>query len=255
MESRSSRLSETPTPRANRFTPPGVLLLGLVFYIFVWRSAEVPKPNLVEGPGSENAERFSAARAHSTLVHLLGDQSPHPIGSEANRAVKRRVIETLEDAGAEVREQHALACVPNTAHCGFVENVIGTLAGDQTSTIVLMAHYDSTTNSPGAGDDGAGVATILEVLRLLVEEARAQGRSYRNTIQAVITDGEEEGLFGAEAFFGEHPDARNTEVLINVEGSGTAGPSNLLRSSPGSGSLVALYRETATRADGELDCH
>ena len=33
-----------------------------------------------------------------------------------------------------------------------------------------MAHYDSVDFAPGAGDDGAGVATLLEIARALHDE-------------------------------------------------------------------------------------
>jgi hypothetical protein len=238
-----------PTPRS--ILPSALVLAltltlaGLLFVLTAWR-ASAPPPNLVM-PDQESVAkaRFSAAKAQETLSYLLRDRVPHPMGSDANRRVKDRVIEKLRETGVAVEVQHALGCSEGAPHCGFVENVIGTLPGDTDDTIVLMAHYDSTTNSPGAGDDGAGVAAVIETVRLLAAEARRRGNPYRNSIQAVITDGEEEGLFGAEAFFAEYPGASNTRTLINIEGSGSAGPSNLLRSSPGSGDLVTLYRQTA----------
>ncbi len=245
--------TDTGDPHHRGGPPPDarVLIVALtlvvaVFLATAWR-ASTPPPNMATDTMTVDGERFSAARAQQTLSYLLSDQVPHTMGTEANRRVKARVIQKLGEAGVEVSEQVGLGCAQGSPHCGFVENVIGTLPGTTDDTIVLMAHYDSTTNSPGAGDDGAGVAAIIETVRLLAAEAQRRGAPYRNTIRAVITDGEEDGLFGAEAFFAEHPDADATGVLINVEGSGSAGPSNLLRSSPGSGSLVTLYRQTASQ--------
>ncbi len=231
-------------PRLGSYVLPLSLFFAALAALLTWTAAEVPEP-VDRGRTGTDSDRFSALEARDTLAYLLGDQKPHPMGSAANRAVKRRVIEKLDEAGTQVAEQRAMVCIRNVAHCGFVENVIGVLPGESPASIVLMAHYDSTTDAPGAGDDGAGVATIIEVMRALAREQRTLGRRFRNTVQAVITDGEEEGLFGAEAFFGQHPAREQVAVVINIEGSGTAGPSNLLRSSPGSGDLVKLYREAA----------
>jgi len=55
---------------------------------------------------------------------------------------------------------------------GNVQNVVGKLPGTATTRSVLrVAHYDSHEQGPGAADDGAGVAAILEAVRAL----KAQG--------------------------------------------------------------------------------
>jgi hypothetical protein len=106
---------------------------------------------------------------------------------------------------------------------------------------VLMAHYDSVPHSPGAGDDGSGVATLLESARVLVREPIA-----RNRILLLFTDAEEMGLLGAEGFFADHPLVSDIRAVINLEGSGSNGPSLLLRSSVHAGHLLAAVRDTAT---------
>ena len=52
-----------------------------------------------------------------------------------------------------------------------------------------MAHYDSVEMAPGAGDDGAAVAAILETTRALVLDA-----PFKNSVMLIFTDGEEAGL-------------------------------------------------------------
>ncbi|MFQ5492041.1 MAG: M28 family peptidase, partial [Phycisphaerae bacterium] len=47
-------------------------------------------------------------------------------------------------------------------------------------------HYDSQQLAPGAGDDGAGVAAILEAVRAVGEAG-----DLRNDLYVIITDGEE----------------------------------------------------------------
>ena len=96
--------------------------------------------------------------------------------------------------------------------------MLATIPGRTADTIVLMAHYDSVPNAPGAGDDGAAVAALLEVARIV-----KSGAPYRNTILLAFTDAEETGLLGAEAFFAESPAAKRAKAVINLEGSDPRG--------------------------------
>ncbi|BAY73691.1 peptidase M28 [Nostoc linckia NIES-25] len=60
--------------------------------------------------------------------------------------------------------------------------------------ILVGAHYDTVTSSPGADDNASGVAVMLEVARLL---------GYRptpRTLQLAFFDREEAGLLGSQAF-------------------------------------------------------
>ena len=189
-------------------------------------------------------ERFSGTRAADTLAFLLGDQTPHPVGSAANRAVRDRLIETLKGLGLTPEVQRTVGCSARWPICANVENVVAEIPGRTSDALVLMAHYDSVPHSPGAADDGSGVVTLLESARALVREPPRQQR-----IILVFTDAEEMGLLGAEAFFGEHRWAADVRAVINVEGSGSGGPSLLLRSSNPGGHLLEAYRQTASAAN------
>lgn len=48
------------------------------------------------------------------------------------------------------------------------KNIIATKIGDRIAqeTVIIGAHYDSVTGSPGANDNGSGVATLLELARM-----------------------------------------------------------------------------------------
>jgi hypothetical protein len=212
-----------------------LLLLAVVFGISALGFSS-PEPLGAGAP----PDQFSSARARTELVHLLGDEAPHPIGSAANHLVKARLIERLTELGFAPQVQHAIGCSAKHPVCGRVENVLARIDGQQPTGILLMAHYDSVAYAPGAGDDGAGVATLLETARAL-----RTGPIPRNSILFVFTDGEESGLLGAEAFFSQHPWAADVAVAINIEGSGSTGPSLLLRTGPDSGLVVDAFRAVA----------
>lgn len=77
-------------------------------------------------------------------------------------------------------------------------NVIGEWPGtDLADEIVLIgAHLDTTHGSPGATDNSAGVAAMIEVLRIL----RDAGLEPRRTIRIALWGGEEQGLLGSREY-------------------------------------------------------
>ena len=224
---------------ASKFAAAGLgICLALLFVVgyFSLLSSDPPQPLGFDAP----SDSYSAARARAELVRLLGDESPHPIGSVANDLVKSRLIERLRELGFDPQVQDAIGCSTRWSTCGRVQNVLARIDGDKTAAIALMAHYDSVPFAPGAGDDGAGVATLLEIARVLTTQPRPH-----NTIVFVFTDGEEAGLLGAEAFFGQHPWAHDVAAVINLEGSGSSGASQLLRTAPDSGAILDAFRAVA----------
>lgn len=70
-------------------------------------------------------------------------------------------------------------------------NLIATKPGRETDAIVVVAHHDTVWNSPGADDNGAGLAILLEVARLLESEPM------KRTVILAAPDFEEIGLIGS----------------------------------------------------------
>ncbi|WAS93415.1 M28 family peptidase [Nannocystis punicea] len=201
----------------------GVAVLALV------RSGP-PAPAGLDAP----ADRFSAARAQAELAELLGDQRPHPVGSAANEAVRARLVARLRALGLEPEEQRAFAC-SEAGNCAPVTNVIAWLPGQVPGpALAITSHYDSVAAGPGAADDGHGVASTLELLRILLPLPR------RPPLVAVFTDGEEAGLLGMRAF-AEHPRAREIGVALNLEARGTTGAARMFETSDGNSALIAAY--------------
>lgn len=212
-----------------------LLLLAVVFLLSMWNSRS-PHPVGPDAP----PDVFSAARARADLIRLLGDEAPHPIGSPANDLVRARLVERLVELGLTPEVQDTIACSAQWPICGHVRNVLARIDGTQPTSVALMAHYDSRGYAPGAGDDGAGVATLLEIARILHGAPQSL-----NTVLFVFTDGEEPGLLGAEAFFAGHPWAHDVAAVINLEGSGSSGPALALRSGPRSGAIMNAFRSVA----------
>jgi Peptidase family M28 len=89
------------------------------------------------------------------------------------------------------------------------------------SAVALVCHYDSVPTGPGASDDGAAVAAVLETAR-----ARKAGPALRNDVMLLLTDGEEVpgALPGAEAFAKDCPWMKDIGCVLNFDARGVSGP-------------------------------
>ncbi len=210
------------------------LPLLLILALAVWR-AQGPEPKPASAAG------FSAVRAMDVLRELLAENVPHPMGTPANARVRDRIVARLRAMQYDVEIQRRFACNAS-ASCGMVENILARQPGARREDVVLLAaHYDSVGAGPGASDDGMGVATLLESARLL------RGERFRNPVALLITDGEEAGLLGAEAFVADEKLASEVAAVINVEMRGTHGTSNLFETSPGNRWLIRHLAKTLER--------
>ena len=215
-----------------------LLLFATVFGVALLRYAP-PAVRPAEAP----VEAFSGARAREVLREISASGASRALGTEENARARKFLKEALDRAGFTTEIQSTVSCSRQGA-CAPVSNVIATRAGREpaASAVLLMAHYDSVPCGPGASDDGMGTATV-------VEAARALGASapLRRTVVVVLTDGEETGLLGAEAFVRQHPLARTIRGAVNVDARGTSGPSAMFETSAGNAWLVDQFARHTDR--------
>ncbi|MGH7176565.1 MAG: M28 family peptidase, partial [Tepidisphaeraceae bacterium] len=193
-------------------------------------------------PGESDNSPFSLARAIEHVKFIAS--APHPLGSEHHRAVREYLVAQFSALGLEVQVQESR--VKNRLLHGLpirIANVIARVRGRAglTGAVLLAAHYDSTpvSASCGAGDDGAAVAALLEVARVL-----SLDRPECDVI-FLMTDGEELGMLGATAFVTEHPWVVDVGVVLNFEARGTSGASIMFETSPGNASLISEFASSA----------
>jgi hypothetical protein len=93
------------------------------------------------------------------------------------------------------------------------KNLILTLPGETQpdEIVILSAHLDSTSEqptvlAPGAEDNGSGSATLIEAARLF------RTVRFERTIQIIWFTGEEQGLFGSQAF----AESANSDQIVGV---------------------------------------
>jgi hypothetical protein len=187
------------------------------------------------------ADQFSAVRADQSLARILGPERPHPTASAENAAVRARVLAEFATLGTLTRILTAFTCNPQIdpqeIPCRTTNDVIAELAPGSGKAVLLMAHLDSVPAGPGASDDGANVASIVEIARALKSAPEPAG----HPVLALITDGEEAGLSGSKAFTDDAALRGSVGVVINLEAGGSRGPSLLYQVNDASGPLLGLY--------------
>lgn len=198
-------------------------------------------------PVDSDPTLFSAERAREHVVAMAS--KPHPMGTPANKEVRDYVLSALSALGleGETTASHVRRPTPNFGclyYGAYVENVMAVIEGSRPElpAILLMSHYDSVHNAPGAADNASGSAVLLEVARALKAGPQAE-----RSVVLLFTDGEEAGLFGARAFF-ENPDVKDRFALvINTEARGSSGPAYMFETSANNQALIDLYRSVAER--------
>lgn len=211
-------------------------LFIVLLAVLAIQELRAPEPKAATAPASE----FSAERA---MVYVRAIASvPHPLGSDANKTVRNYLLAELSSLGlnSQVFGGTGTAHFGSSVVIAHTRDILGRLPGSANSgAIMLVAHYDSVSTAPGAADDGAAVAAILEAVRAL----RA-GPGLKNDLIVLFTEGEESGLLGADAFAASHPWMQDVALLLNFEARGNRGPSMLFETSPGNATLIEVAAHT-----------
>jgi len=123
-------------------------------------------------------------------IQIIQEFGPHPTGSDEIEQLKEYLYDQFIDYGLIVELQHWKYKLKS----GFnIEaSIPGMGSGD--GIVIICAHYDSVSISPGADDDGSGVASILTMAEIM------SSYEYNSTIKFVLFSGEEQGLYGSHEY-------------------------------------------------------
>jgi len=114
-----------------------------------------------------------------------------PYNQIVHRLDEGQEVELEVDVAARFHDED-----PNSYNT--IAEIPGTDKRDQ--VVMLGAHLDSWHGGTGATDNGAGVAVVMEAVRIL----KALGVKPRRTIRVALWTGEEQGLLGSVAYVKEH---------------------------------------------------
>jgi carboxypeptidase Q len=212
--------------------------------------------------GPAEAGRRGAVAALVRSLGTLSARLPHtgatnfgesgtPIPAAALAAEDADLLHRLLASRAPVRVKLTLTC--RTLEDVESANVLAEIRGrERPDEVVLIgAHLDSWDLGTGAIDDGAGVAMVMETLRLL----KTLGLTPRRTVRGVLFMNEENGLHGARAYAATHAAELPLHVAAMESDSGAGAPSGLsARVGPGGLDRVkelALLTQAVSATDVE----
>lgn len=178
---------------------------------------------------------FSAERA---ILHAGPiSQEPHMTGTPEIYKVRDYILGELAEIGLEAELQRTLEQNPlRNDEVALAENILGRIPGTKPSgAIVFIGHYDSPPHSPGAGDDGAAVAVMLETARAVMA-----GSPLANDVIFLFSDAEESTIGGAFAAH-THPWMANAALVVNLEMRGTSGPVYMFETGPENGRVIPEF--------------
>ncbi|MDB5420372.1 MAG: peptidase, partial [Brevundimonas sp.] len=228
----------------------GLLIGALALALFVGViSLQTPSPRGLTASPTD----FSAARAMIDVREIA--QRPHPVGSADHQRVQDYLVGRMTALGltpalqvGEMSQQGSKRLTKwGLDATALPVNIVGILPGRNTSApaVLLMAHYDTVAKSPGAADDTAGVAAILEAVRAI----KARGPAERDLI-VLMTDAEELGLDGAASYFKASSVPAHIGAVINLEARGGGGRAMMFETGPGNRQTIDLFARSSARADG-----
>lgn len=225
--------------------------LAVALLIGVW-ALQVPAPRGLGAPPQD----FSAVRAMADVRAIAS--RPHPVGTADHARVQQYLFGRMQALGLNPQLQ-AGALSPEAierlnrwggdpaAAGNQAVNIVGILPGLSPAppAVLMMAHYDSAWGSPGAADDSAGVAAVLEAVRAIKERGPID-----RTLIVLLTDAEELNLDGARIFFSEHPLRDRVGAVVNLEARGGGGRAFMFETGRGNAETIDLFSRAARRADG-----
>lgn len=206
------------------------LTTALLFLVFLFRPLTVGPPNIDPG------HPFNSKRAFGYLERLLGDETPHPVDSDAGDAVITRLTDLISelDFSPIISDQTHCSSGWGGLRCARVQNVMFWVGDPGPNAVMLASHHDSVPAGPGASDDGSGVAASLEIATYLKD------KTLKRPVLVLITDGEESGLIGAAAFVENNPIAQLVSAVVSIEARGVSGPAAMFETSLPNGRDIAV---------------
>lgn len=183
----------------------------------------------------------------SVLKHIHKiTEHPHAVGQVTHQVVGRyleRHVQQLNNPKIKINQHRSHYYNQHNRKAAALTNYIIQYPGqtEDAPAVMLMAHYDAARfSASGAADDAAGVAVALEIFKTFIQQNPAP----KNKLLLLITDGEELGLLGANAFIEDQLTYHDIGVIINLEARGSSGPAILLpETDTGTRGLIEAYQK------------
>ena len=168
-----------------------------------------------------DTKAFGGDRAIEELRRFVADGTSRAVATAGHDAARQRLRDRVIELGLSFTEQTFFARGWNRTAVEMT-NILVRVPGESSDHrppfVLLSAHYDCVPAGAGAGDNGAGVACALEIMRALVASPA------KNDVLVLFTDGEETGLCGARSFALENSNWELVGATVNLDARGSNGP-------------------------------
>eukprot|EP01018_Ginkgo_biloba_P014095 Gb_29425 [translate_table: standard] len=227
-----------------------VLLLGLIYGVLSCLAYGIIHMKHVNPlPDDASPDRFSEGRAMKHLRHLAEEIGIRQEGSpglvEAAHYIKSQLEDFAGRASSNISVEVEETSVSGSFnmiflgrsislsyrnHTNILVRISSAYAKDDDPAVLVNGHFDSPLGSPGAGDCGSCVASMLEVVRLVIDS----GWVPPHPIIFLFNGAEELFLLASHGFMKTHNWRDSIGAFINVEASGIGGIDLVCQSGPGS---------------------
>ena len=112
-------------------------------------------------------DKVDVEELYQHILNIEGVKNPIKTPDKLNEAADY-IKAKLEEYGLDVNEHHFKV---NDFDFTF-RNIEGYLGDGKSPEVLVTCHYDTVSNSPGANDNGSGIAAMLEVARVLAKEKK-----------------------------------------------------------------------------------
>ncbi|XP_044490558.1 endoplasmic reticulum metallopeptidase 1 [Mangifera indica] len=192
-------------------------------------------------------DRFSEARAiqHVRVLseEIDGRQEGRPGLGKAAVYIKTQLEIIKERAGSKLRIEVEETAVNGSFnmlflghsislgyrnHTNIIMRISSADSAENEPSVLINGHFDSPLGSPGAGDCGSCVGSMLELARLTVDSGWIPSRP----VIFLFNGAEELFMLGAHGFIKTHKWRDSVGAFINVEASGSGGFDLVCQSGP-----------------------
>ncbi|KAI1731375.1 peptidase family m28 domain-containing protein [Ditylenchus destructor] len=245
-----------------------VALITAVYFAVEWQSNRLPAVS----PADNNFKEFSEERAR-VLLKQLTDLGPRPAGSKSNEIDAFQIlaskVASIQSAATaknvnfvELDVQRPSWCLnapcyidrprwcqKSTCYTACFSNItnlwvrIGPNKSLSSHSILLNCHFDSVPAGPGASDDAAACAVMMETLEVLANS----NAKLQNDLIFLFNGAEESGLvasYGLITQANPHPWKAGIRAFINLEGAGAGGRELLFQAGPGEPWILQEYLQS-----------
>lgn len=252
---------KTPAKNAVKLSLGGLLVLTLFFTPLIWQARRyMYQKHVVPLPESAPLNKFSQERAMNHIRALAVDitgRQESTSGLEKSFTYVYGVINDLKarassDLTVEIDDARVDGSfnyrnflghpVSNTYqnHRNLAVRIASKDAQEGEATVLVNGHLDGPLGSAGAADCASCVASMLEVMRYIVDTNWQPPAP----LVFLFNGAEEVFCLGAHGFITAHRWKDALGAVINIEASGASGPDLVVQSGPGTWP-ARVYAESA----------